>query len=75
MSMPEILEIGEILTAEDRFPSRIVLRRVREKTFATHIEIHPPGGEPYFILGRYFFNLGEAQMDFRRRILELQGTK
>jgi hypothetical protein len=75
MSIPEILELGEILTAKDRFPSRIVLRKVRERTFATHIEIHPPDGEPYFILGRYFFNLGDAQMDFRRRILELQGTK
>ena len=76
MTTPELLGQSEILTAEDRFPSRIVLRKVKERTFATHMEICPAEGEPYFILGRYFFNLGEAQEDFRRRILELQqGTK
>ncbi len=75
MTTPELLEQGEILTVDDRLPSRIVLRKVKERTFATHIEIHPPEGEPYFILGRYFFNLGEAQEDFRKRVLELQGTR
>ncbi len=73
MTTPELLEQSEIQMCEDRFPSRIVLRKVKERTFATHIEVHPPQGEAYLILGRYFFNLDEAQKDFRQRIRELQG--
>jgi hypothetical protein len=47
------------------------LRQVKEKTYATHIKVHPPNGEPFFILGHYFFKLEDAEEDFRRRAIEL----
>jgi hypothetical protein len=73
MEMPENLKMSEIRTAKGRYPSQIVLRRVKEKTFATHLKVLPPDAEPYFILGTYFFNLEEAEADFQRRKLELEG--
>lgn len=73
METPEELGASEIRTAPGRYPSQIVLRRVREKTYATHLKVLPPDGEPYFILGCYFFDLQEAQADFQRRKLELEG--
>ena len=72
METPEVLEMSGIRTALGRYPSQIVLRRVKEKTYATHLKILPPGGEPYFILGTYFFKLEDAQADFKRRKLELE---
>jgi hypothetical protein len=75
MTAPEVLQISEIKAGQDRYPSRIVLRMVKERTYATHLEVLPPDGEPYFILGRYFFKLGEAEADFQRRILELEGLQ
>jgi hypothetical protein len=66
-----ILQASEVRECEGRYPSQIVLRQVKEKTFATHIKILPPEGEPYFILGRYFFKLDEAETDFQKRIVEL----
>ncbi len=74
METPEELRTSEVRTAEGRYPSQIVLRRVKEKTFATHLKVMPPDAEPYFILGSYFFNLEEAQADFERRKLELEGS-
>jgi hypothetical protein len=74
MEYPETLKESEIRTAEGRNPSRIVLRQVKERTYATHLKVFPPDAEPYFILGSYFFNLNDAQTDFERRKLELEGT-
>ena len=74
MDAPEVLSVSEIRTAEGRYPSQIVLRRVKDRTFATHLKVIPPDAEPYFILGCYFFSLEEAQADFRRRKGELEGS-
>ncbi len=75
METPEVLNTSEVRSAEGRYPSQIVLRRVKEKTFATHLKVLPPGAEPYFILGSYFFSLEEAQADFERRKLELESSQ
>jgi hypothetical protein len=74
MEQEETLRVSEIRTADGRHPSQIVLRRVKEKTFATHLRIMPPDTEPYYILGSYFFKLEEAQADFERRRAELEGV-
>jgi hypothetical protein len=74
MELPETLSTSEIRTAAGRYPSQIVLRRVKEKTYATHLKVMPPDVEPYFILGSYFFDLKQAQADFERRKLELEGA-
>ena len=74
METPELLSASEVKTAAGRYPSQVVLRRVREKTFATHLKVIPPDAEPYFILGCYFFSLAEAQADFQRRKLELESA-
>ncbi len=66
-----VLQESEIKVSEGRYPSQMVLRMVKEKTYATHIKVHPPDAEPYFILGHYFFSLEEAEADFRRRSIEL----
>ena len=73
METPEILSSSEVRTAEGRYPSQIVLRRVRSGTYATHLKVMPPGAESYFILGAYFFSLDEATADFERRKRELEG--
>ena len=73
METPEVLEMSDIRAAQGRYPSQIVLRRVKEKTYATHLKILPPDGDPYFILGTYFFKLEDAKADFKRRKLELEG--
>ena len=73
METPEVLEMSDVRTAQGRYPSQIVLRRVKEKTYATHLKILPPDGEPYFILGTYFFKLEAAKADYERRKLELEG--
>lgn len=70
-TIPEI-KTGQIRESEGRYPSQVVLRQIKEKTFATHIKVQPPGAEPYFILGRYFFNLEEAEADFKKREAELK---
>jgi len=67
-----LLQESEIKVAEGRYPSQIALRQ-KDKTYATHIKVHPPGTEPYFILGHYFFKLEEAEADFYKRIGELEG--
>lgn len=73
MDASEVLKRSETKEGKDRYPSRIVLRRVRNKTYATHIEVIPPGGAPYFILGRYFFVLDDAERDFLSRTKEIEG--
>jgi len=70
--MTTALFVSEIKTAEGRYPSQVVLREVRSRTDATHIKVLPPGEEPYFILGRYFFNRDEAEADFHKRSRELE---
>jgi len=70
-TFPE-LKAGEVRESEGRYPSQVVVRQVKEKTFATHIKVQPPGAEPYFILGRYFFSLEEAEADFLKRDAELK---
>jgi hypothetical protein len=72
MEKAEVLQESKILEAEGRHPSRIVLRKVKAKTYATHVEVMPPDDEPYFILGRYFFEKSEAEADFTKRISELE---
>ena len=74
MEFPENIKMSEVRTAQGRYPSQVVLRRVKEKTYATHLKIMPPDAEPYFILGAYFFNPEDAEADFQRRKLELEGT-
>jgi len=69
------IQISEIKIAEGRYPSQIVLREVKPGTYATHIKVLPPDAEPYFILGRYFFKLEEAEADFCKRIKELEGPQ
>ena len=70
--MTTALFVSEIKTAEGRYPSQVVLREVKSRTYATHIKVLPPGEEPYFILGRYFFNREEAEVDFHERSRELE---
>jgi len=74
METPEVLKSGEIKISQGRHPSQIVLRRIKETTYATHLKVVPPDGDPYFILGNYFFRLDEAEADFRRRALELEAA-
>ena len=74
--MTELLEeflASEIKTAEGKYPSQIVCRQVKPKTFATHIKVHPPDREPYFILGNYFTKREEAEANFHKRVTELEG--
>ena len=71
--LTEELLASEIKTAEGKYPSQIVLRQVKPKTFATHIKVHPPDREPYFILGNYFTKREEAESDFYKRVTELEG--
>ena len=66
-----VLQESEIKISEGRYPSQLVLRQVKEKTYATHLKVLPPGSDPYFILGHYFFKLDEAEADFKRRVTEL----
>jgi hypothetical protein len=73
--MTTVLSVSEIKTAEGRYPSQIVLREVKSRTYATHIKVLPPGEKPYFILGRYFFNRDEAEADFHQRSRELEGLQ
>ena len=73
MNEPIVIEASVVKIAEGRYPSQIVLRRVKAKTYATHIKVHPPGVEPYYILGRYFFDLEAATVDFNKRTRELDG--
>ncbi len=75
MSIDEktVILASEVKLLKDRYPSQIVLRQVKEKTYATHIKVYPSGEEPYFILGRYFFKLEEAEADFHKRNKELEG--
>jgi hypothetical protein len=79
MENAKVLKEGRIETAKDRLPSQITLRQTDDKTFATHLKVYPPDKEPYFILGRYFFSLQEAEADFAKRVQELsasmKGTK
>jgi hypothetical protein len=73
METPETLKSSGIRTAQGRYPSQIVLRQVKAKTYATHLKVLPPEAEPYYILGCYFFNLADAEADFQRRKAELEG--
>ena len=75
METPETLSVSEIRTAQGRYPSQMVFRRVRTNTYATHLKVLPPDTEPYYILGCYFFSLEEAKADFQRRTLELEGMR
>jgi hypothetical protein len=74
MELPEELNKSEIRTAPGRHPSQIVLRRVKEKTYATHLKVMPLEAEPYYILGSYFFHLEDAEKDFQRRKSELESA-
>jgi hypothetical protein len=71
-SIEEILA-SEIKTAEGKYPSQIVMRQVKPKTFATHLKVLPPDREHYYILGRYFTKREEAEADFYKRVQELEG--
>ena len=71
MEVIKVLREGRMETARDRFPSQITLRQTGVRTFATHLKVYPPDKEPYFILGRYFFSLQDAEADFTKRVQEL----
>ena len=71
--LPDELMASEIKTAEGKYPSQIVLRQVKPSTFATHIKVHPPDRETYFILGHYFTKREEAEIDFYKRVRDLDG--
>jgi hypothetical protein len=66
-----VLQESEIIVSKGRYPSQMVLRQVKDKTYATHIKVLPPAAEPYYILGHYFFSRQEAEADFRKRAIEL----
>lgn len=72
MTIEEIMA-SEMITGEGSYPSQVVLRQVKPETFATHIKVHPPEQEPYFILGNYFFGRDQAEADFHKRVAELRG--
>ncbi len=74
MESPADLNKSEVRTGQGRYPSQIVLRRIKEKTYATHLKVIPPDDEPYYILGSYFFKLEDAEADFHRRKQELEGS-
>jgi hypothetical protein len=69
----EEIMASEIKTAEGKYPSQIVMRQVKPKTFATHLKVLPPDRDHYYILGRYFTKREEAEADFHKRVLELDG--
>jgi hypothetical protein len=75
----KVLREGKMETASERLPSQITLRQTGTKIFATHLKVYPPDKEAYFILGRYFFSLQEAEADFAKRVQQLStsmgGTK
>jgi hypothetical protein len=76
VTMTEAIEeilASEIKTAEGKYPSQIVMRQVKPKTFATHLKVLPPEREPFYILGRYFTKRDEAEADFHKRVQELEG--
>ena len=68
-AQPEIILLDYRLPRMDGLE---VLRRIKDRTYATHIEVLPPSGEPYFILGRYFFSLAEAEKDYQNRTKEIE---
>ena len=70
-----LLRSGTIKECEGRYPSQIVLRQIKPSTFATHIKVLPQNAEPYFILGHYFFRREEAEADFEKRLIELDGPQ
>jgi hypothetical protein len=70
-----LLQASEILELEGRYPSQIVLRHVTPSTYATHIKVLPPNAEPYFVLGHYFFKREQAEVDFQKRLVELEGPQ
>ena len=58
----------------DCYPARIVLWEHPEnplQLFATHIEVLPPGQEPYFILGHYDMDINRAVSDYKKRVKQL----
>jgi hypothetical protein len=70
-----LLQASEIRELDGRYPSQIVLRQVTPSTYATHIQVLPPNAEPYFVLGHYFFKREEAEADFQKRLVELEGPQ
>jgi hypothetical protein len=70
-----LLQASEIRESEGKYPSQIVLRQVTPSTYATHIKVLPPSAEPYFVLGHYFFKREEAEADFQKRLVELEGPQ
>ncbi|MDD5542585.1 MAG: hypothetical protein PHX83_05370 [Acidobacteriia bacterium] len=69
----EVIKEGALVELEGRYPSQIVLRLIKPGVYATHIKVCPPDADSYFILGNYFFILSEADADFDKRVVELQG--
>jgi hypothetical protein len=69
--MEELLDESRIVTSPGRYPTQIVLRQLKERSFATHMKVIPPDADPYVILGRYFTRLEDAREDFMRRCHEL----
>lgn len=69
----ELLKTGEVKIKDGRHPSQMVLRKIKDGTYATHIKVSPLDADSFFILGHYFFKLEEAEADFIKRDRELEG--
>lgn len=73
--MTELLEellASKVKEAEGKYPTRVVMRQVKSHTWATHLKVHPPDREPYYILGSYFPKQEEAEANFYKRVQELE---
>ena len=69
----EELLVSKIKEAEDKYPTQVVLRQVKSHTWATHLKVHPPDRDAYFILGCYFTKREDAEKNFYKRVQELEG--
>jgi hypothetical protein len=58
--------------AEGKYPTQVVMRQVKAHTWATHLKVHPPDRDPYFILGSYFTKREDAEASFYKRVQELE---
>ncbi len=68
----EELLTSNIKEAEGKYPTQVVMRQVKSHTWATHLKVHPPDREPYYILGGYFTKREDAEANFYKRVQELE---
>ena len=68
----EELLTSKVKEAEGKYPTRVVMRQVKSHTWATHLKVHPPDRAPYYILGSYFTKHEDAEVNFYKRVQELE---